>query len=93
MGRTGNETKAAADSPRLSFAIRVIFWVAGLCWRDAGMDAPFQLSSDDAIADIGDAYVRGDWHSAVNAYWSPLYSWFLGLALTSEAIAGVSSSS
>jgi len=30
--------------------------------------------------DIGDAYFRGDWHNAVNAYWSPLYSWVLGLA-------------
>jgi len=28
--------------------------------------------------DIGDAYWRGDWHNAINAYWSPLYSWILG---------------
>jgi len=31
--------------------------------------------------DIGDAYWRGDWHHAINAYWSPLYSWILGAAL------------
>jgi hypothetical protein len=31
--------------------------------------------------DIGDAYFRGDWNMAINAYWSPLYSWLLGLAL------------
>ena len=31
--------------------------------------------------DIGDAYWRGDWHNALNAYWSPLYSWLLGAAL------------
>lgn len=31
--------------------------------------------------DIGDAYLRGDWAAALNAYWSPLYSWCLGLAL------------
>ena len=31
--------------------------------------------------DIGDAYLRGDWKMAINAYWSPLYSWLLGLAL------------
>ena len=31
--------------------------------------------------DIGDAYWRGDWHNALNAYWSPLYSWFVGAAL------------
>ena len=28
--------------------------------------------------DIGDAYWRHDWHNAINAYWSPLYSWILG---------------
>jgi hypothetical protein len=32
--------------------------------------------------DIGDAYFRGDWQNAINAYWSPLYSWILGLTLS-----------
>ena len=27
--------------------------------------------------DIADAYVRHDWASAINDYWSPLYSWLL----------------
>jgi 4-amino-4-deoxy-L-arabinose transferase-like glycosyltransferase len=31
--------------------------------------------------DIGDAYWRGDWAAAVNAMWSPFYSWLTGLAL------------
>jgi hypothetical protein len=31
--------------------------------------------------DIGDAYFRGDWATAINAYWSPFYSWLLGAAL------------
>ena len=31
--------------------------------------------------DIGDAYMRGDWHAALNAMWSPFYSWLLGLTL------------
>jgi 4-amino-4-deoxy-L-arabinose transferase-like glycosyltransferase len=31
--------------------------------------------------DMGDAFMRGDWSMAVNAYWSPLYAWLLGLAL------------
>ena len=31
--------------------------------------------------DIGDAYIRGDWHAALNAMWSPFYSWLLGLTL------------
>src|SRR5436190_15975112 len=29
--------------------------------------------------DLGDAYIRGDWTAAINAYWSPLYSCFLGI--------------
>jgi len=29
--------------------------------------------------DIASAYLRGDWHNAVNAYWSPLFSWLLAL--------------
>jgi hypothetical protein len=29
--------------------------------------------------DIGDALIRRDWAHAVNAYWSPLYGWMLGL--------------
>ena len=31
--------------------------------------------------DIGDAYMRGDWYVAVNAMWSPFYSWLTGLWL------------
>jgi len=31
--------------------------------------------------DIGDAYWRGDWPTAINAMWSPFYSWLTGLTL------------
>src|SRR3982751_967105 len=27
--------------------------------------------------DIASYYAKGDWHSALNSYWSPLYSWIL----------------
>lgn len=39
--------------------------------------------NEDGVSylDIGDAYFRGDWMRAVNGYWSPMYTWFLGLAL------------
>ncbi len=42
--------------------------------------------------DVADAYRRGDWSSAINGYWSPLYSWLLMLvrvALSSVPILGV----
>ena len=31
--------------------------------------------------DMGDAYIRGDWGTAINGLWSPLYSWLLGVAV------------
>ena len=39
-----------------------------------------QSMNADGISylDIGDAYFRGDWANAINAVWSPLYSWILG---------------
>lgn len=39
------------------------------------------ISDGVSYLDIGDAYFRGDWNTAINAYWSPAYSWCLGLAL------------
>ncbi len=43
----------------------------------------YTLSTDDSVSylDIADAYLRGDWHAALNTHWSPLYSWLLALAL------------
>ena len=40
------------------------------------------ISDGVSYLDIGDAYMRGDWAMAINGYWSPLYSWCLGLALS-----------
>jgi hypothetical protein len=42
------------------------------------------ISSLDGISyiEIGEAYFRADWNAALSAYWSPLYSWILGLFLT-----------
>ena len=39
------------------------------------------VSDGMSYLDVGDAYFRRDWTAAVNGYWSPLYSWCLGLAL------------
>lgn len=41
------------------------------------------FTNTDAMSylDIAEAYLRRDWHTAVNAYWSPLYSWLIGVAL------------
>ena len=31
--------------------------------------------------DVAHAYLRHDWHTAINGYWGPLYSWLLALAM------------
>lgn len=31
--------------------------------------------------DVGDAFFRGDWAMAISGYWSPMYCWWVGLAL------------
>ena len=31
--------------------------------------------------DMGDQFWRGNWHAALNSYWSPLYGWTIGLIL------------
>ena len=35
------------------------------------------LMSGDGISylDMGQAYLRGDWHTAINGFWNPLYAW------------------
>jgi hypothetical protein len=43
---------------------------------------PAHVIDPDGISylDMGDALLRGDWFSAVNSLWSPLYAWLQGLA-------------
>ncbi|MDQ3258363.1 MAG: hypothetical protein M3R15_31510, partial [Acidobacteriota bacterium] len=63
--------------------LQAVFWlvaiVLGLLHAWHGR---YVMGSDGiSYLDMGDAYLRGDWQMAVNGYWSPLYSWLLGLAL------------
>ena len=63
--------------------MRAVFWFATAC---AGFlqvwAARFWISSDgNNYLDIASAYLRGDWSHAVNAFWSPLFSWLLALCL------------
>jgi hypothetical protein len=65
--------------------LRVFFWLIALilggfhAW--AAM-VSYSMNPDGiAYLDIGDAYLRGHWNVAINTYWSPLYSWILGLSM------------
>ena len=43
----------------------------------------FQVEFDGvSYLDVAENYLRGDWHEAVNAYGSPLYSWLLAVPLS-----------
>lgn len=63
--------------------LRISFWCAAIALGAADAWATRFTMNPDGISylDMGDAYLRGDYHMAVNAYWSPLYSWFLGFFL------------
>jgi hypothetical protein len=41
------------------------------------------LMNEDGVSylDVGDAFFHHDWARAINGYWSPMYTWFLGLAI------------
>jgi len=49
--------------------------------HDSGDGVAYMGADGIAYLDIGDAYWRGDWAAAINAMWSPFYSWLMGLAL------------
>ena len=64
-------------------------WLRHACRAAALLLASFQAwggrqsMNTDGISylDMGDAYWRGDWSTAINGLWSPLYSILLGLAI------------
>jgi hypothetical protein len=61
----------------------IIFWLIAIGMGAIRTWATRHTMNADGISylDMGDAYLRGDWNMALNALWSPFYSWLLGLAL------------
>jgi hypothetical protein len=74
---------AESANHRSYTGLRISFWCLALILGAAETWATRFRMNPDGISylDIGDAYWRGDWHAAINAYWSPLYSWILGFFL------------
>lgn len=62
---------------RLSCCLAVLAIGAAEAWATRATMFPDGVS----YLDIGDAYWRGDWHNAINAYWSPFYPLTTGLFL------------
>lgn len=64
--------------------IRLIFWVVavflGICQTWFVRHTIF--SDGISYIEIASAYLAGDFHNAINSYWSPLYSWLIALAFS-----------
>ncbi|MGH7380694.1 MAG: hypothetical protein ACREKR_00495 [Candidatus Methylomirabilales bacterium] len=71
------------DRNYLRRRIIAIFWFVAVVLGLLHMWAARHAMNSDGVVylDMGDAYLRGDWKMAINASWSPLYSWLLGLAM------------
>jgi hypothetical protein len=80
---SNREAQPSLDSARSIRRLRIFCRIIALALGAAQAWATRFTMNPDGVSylDIGDAYWRGDWQSAINAYWSPLYSWILGLFL------------
>ena len=64
--------------------LEIAFWLLAIVLGFAHVWADHHyLMNADAMSyiDIAEAYLRKDWHTAINSYWSPLYSWLIALGL------------
>ena len=63
--------------------LRVVLWAtAALVGTLQAWASRFFIEPDGVnYLDVARAYLRGDFHAAVNSYWSPLYSWLLAVAI------------
>jgi hypothetical protein len=72
------EAPAWVSTRRLRWSLRLIIVVSAIAqgwhFRD------FMIPDGISYLDVGDAFARGDWRTALSTYWSPLYSSMLGLA-------------
>jgi 4-amino-4-deoxy-L-arabinose transferase-like glycosyltransferase len=78
---------SAEGQPRDWFASagrrRVYFWMIVVLLGFVQAWSHRQLVDHDGVAyiDVAENYARGAWSSAINAYYSPLYSWLLAIGL------------
>jgi hypothetical protein len=72
-----------ARAGRLARLARPLCWLAAAALGLVQTWANRARVVNDGVAylDMGDALVRGDWATALNAHWSPLFGWAMGLVL------------
>ena len=76
------ETRIAVQAPKSGIERKVVAACATAVLLVGILEAwlsRYAMGSDGiSYLDLGDAFWRGDWHSALNGYWSPLYPVLLG---------------
>src|SRR5215468_8379482 len=83
---SGTIAMAAEDHSSATRSLRLLraavwFVAIGAGFLEAWV-ARFSMSPDGTCyLDIASAYLHHDWKTAVNAYWSPLFSWLLAATL------------
>lgn len=70
-------------STKIAAVIRLTAWTSTLLVGALQTWAGRFPIGEDGVSylDIADSYLRGDLRHAINAYWSPLYSWVLAFGL------------
>ena len=70
-------------SSRSGPLIRIFFWIAtAIVGLTQAWSLRFTLTQDgNNYLDIATAYLRGDFAHAINAYWSPMFSWLIAVTL------------
>jgi hypothetical protein len=63
--------------------VRVVMWAVTITAALLQtLAVRFYISGDgNSYLDVASAYLRGDFANAINAYWSPFYSWLIALVL------------
>lgn len=74
--QTTSSENANSNKIRILFRILAISLAGMHTW--AAITSQSMNADGISYLDIGDAYFRGDWQTAINPVWPPLYSWILG---------------
>jgi hypothetical protein len=62
----------------LRIVLRLVAIAVGSLHTWAAVTSQSMNADGISYLDIADAYMRGDWKTAINPVWSPMYSWILG---------------
>ncbi len=62
---------------------RICYLMAAGIGARCAFAARYAVPGPDGVGylDVAKAYLHHDWHTAINGYWGPLYSWVIALAM------------